>query len=110
MGSYRTYSIPGKTAALVPKFVVEDLPSAELQLSCLCFQSETCPWAEHSYDHNTFIIFIEEICFLYGVMNCAKLLEQSEKQIMLALIKCSCNQSHMYGQSYCGSLPLGMFS
>ena len=30
-GSYRTYSLPSKTAALVPKFVVEDLPSAELQ-------------------------------------------------------------------------------
>ena len=30
-GSYRTYSIPGKTAALVPEFAVEDLPSAELK-------------------------------------------------------------------------------
>ena len=30
-GSYRTYIIPGKTAALVPEFAVEDLPSAELQ-------------------------------------------------------------------------------
>ena len=29
--NYRTYSIPGKTAALVPEFAVEDLPSAELQ-------------------------------------------------------------------------------
>ena len=28
---YRTYSIPGKTAALVPEFEVEVLPSAELQ-------------------------------------------------------------------------------
>ena len=28
-GSYRIYSIPGKTAALVPEFAVEDLPSAE---------------------------------------------------------------------------------
>ena len=25
-GSYRTYSIPGKTSALVPEFAVEDLP------------------------------------------------------------------------------------
>ena len=25
-GSYRTYSIPGKTAALAPEFAVEDLP------------------------------------------------------------------------------------
>ena len=38
MGIYRTYSIPGKTAALVPEFVVEDLPSAELQLRVLCLQ------------------------------------------------------------------------
>ena len=32
-GSYRTYSIPGKTAALIPEFAfaVEDLPSPELQ-------------------------------------------------------------------------------
>ena len=30
-GSYCTYSIPGKTAALVPEFAVEDLPSVELQ-------------------------------------------------------------------------------
>ena len=31
MESCCTYSIPGKTAALVPVFAVEDLPSAELQ-------------------------------------------------------------------------------
>ena len=36
-GSYRTYSIPGKIATLVPEFAVKDLsamenlPSAELQ-------------------------------------------------------------------------------
>ena len=30
-GSYRTYSIPGKTSALVPKFEMEDLSSGELQ-------------------------------------------------------------------------------
>ena len=36
--SYRTYSIPGKTAALVPEFAVEDLPSAELQPRFLCLQ------------------------------------------------------------------------
>ena len=30
-GSYRTYSIPGKTAALAPEFTVEDLPLVELQ-------------------------------------------------------------------------------
>ena len=39
MGSYRTYSIPSKIAALVPEFVVEDLPSAELQPRFLCLQS-----------------------------------------------------------------------
>ena len=38
-GSYRTYSFPSKTAALVPEFVVEDLPSAELQpSSCVCMK------------------------------------------------------------------------
>ena len=30
-GSYHTYSVLSKTAALVPEFVMEDLPSAELQ-------------------------------------------------------------------------------
>ena len=29
--NYRTYSISGKTVALVPEFAVEDLPSTELQ-------------------------------------------------------------------------------
>ena len=48
-GSYRTYSVPGKTAALVPEFAVEDLPSAELQHRFL--QRRTCPWAEHSNDN-----------------------------------------------------------
>ena len=40
--------ILGKTAALVPEFAVEDLPSAELQPRFLCLQWRTCPWAEHS--------------------------------------------------------------
>ena len=31
-GSYRTYSVPGKTAVLVSEFAVEELPSAELQV------------------------------------------------------------------------------
>ena len=31
LGSYNTYSIHGKTAALVPQLAVENLPSAELQ-------------------------------------------------------------------------------
>ena len=34
--------IPGKTAALVPEFEVEDLPSAELQPRFLCLQLRTC--------------------------------------------------------------------
>ena len=49
-GSYRTYSIPGKTAALVPEFAVENLPSAELQPRFLRLQCRICPWAERSND------------------------------------------------------------
>ena len=49
-GSYRTYSMPGKTAVLVREFAMEDLPSAELQTRFLCLQGRTCPWAEHSDD------------------------------------------------------------
>ena len=45
-----TYSIPSKSAALVPEFAVEDLPLAELQPRFLCLQWKTCPWAEHSDD------------------------------------------------------------
>ena len=37
-GSYRSYPIPGKTAALVYEFAVEDLPSAELQRRVLRLQ------------------------------------------------------------------------
>ena len=37
-GSYRTYSIPGKTVAFVPEFGVEDLPLAELQPTFLHMQ------------------------------------------------------------------------
>ena len=37
-GSYHTFSIPGKTAALVPEFAEEDLPSAEVQPRFLCLQ------------------------------------------------------------------------
>ena len=37
-GSYRIYSIPGKTATLVSEFAVEDLPSAELQPRFLSLQ------------------------------------------------------------------------
>ena len=49
-GSYRTYSIPGKTAALIPEFAVKDLPLTELQPRFLRLQWRACPWAEHSDD------------------------------------------------------------
>ena len=50
MGSYHTYSSLVKLQALVPEFVMEDLPSAELQTSFLRLQWRTCPWEEHSDD------------------------------------------------------------
>ena len=50
MGSYRTYPNPDKTAALIPEFVVEDLPSAELQPRFLRLQWRTYTWAQHSDD------------------------------------------------------------
>ena len=51
-GSYRTYSVPGKTATLVPEFAVEDLPSAELRPRVLR--------AEHSDDirHKYFVFYL----------------------------------------------------
>ena len=55
MGSYCTYSVPGKTAVLVPEFAVEDLPLAELQPKLLHLQWRTCPWAEYSDDDESFI-------------------------------------------------------
>ena len=45
-----TYSVSGKTAALVLQFAVEDLPSAELQSRLLCLQWRTCQCAEHTDD------------------------------------------------------------
>ena len=50
MGSYRAYSIHGRTAVLVPEFAVEDLPLAELQPRFLRLQWRICPRAEHSDD------------------------------------------------------------
>ena len=49
-GNYRAYSIPGKYAALVPEFAVEELFSAELQRRFLRLQWRTFPWAEHPDD------------------------------------------------------------
>ena len=46
-GSYRTYSVPGRTAVLVFEFAVEDLPSAELQPRFRRLEWRTCSWAEH---------------------------------------------------------------
>ena len=46
--SYRTYSILGKTAALVPEFAVDDLPSAELQPRFLAVKD--LPLAENTDD------------------------------------------------------------
>ena len=40
------YSIPCKSAALVPEFAVEELPSAELQPRFLCLQCRTRHWLE----------------------------------------------------------------
>ena len=49
---------PSKTAALVPEFAVEGLPSAELQPRFLRLQWRTCLWAEHSDDIIIIIIII----------------------------------------------------
>ena len=54
MGRYSTYSIPGKTAALVPEFALEDLPSVELQPRFLHLQRRTWPWVEHSDDEQLY--------------------------------------------------------
>ena len=69
-GSYRTYSVPCKIAALVPEFAVEDLPSVELQPRFLRLQRRPCPWAEHFDDDDE-----EESSFnirlvrMYGYVN-----------------------------------------
>ena len=63
-GSYRTYYIPSKTAALVPDFAVDVLPSAEQQPRFLRLQSRTCLWAEHSDDDVD--IWISPTCLYRG--------------------------------------------
>ena len=57
-GSYRTHSIPRKTAVLIPEFTVEALPSAELQPWFLRFQWRICPWAEHSDDDDIMMMMM----------------------------------------------------
>ena len=49
-GSYGTYSIPGKTAALDPEFAVENLPFTELQSRFLRLQWNACPWEGPAFD------------------------------------------------------------
>ena len=48
IGKLLHLSIPGKTAAKVLEFAVENLPLEELQPRFLRLQWRTCPWAEHS--------------------------------------------------------------
>ena len=50
-GSYRTNSIPGKTATLVPGLLWKSCLWAELRPWFLSLQWRTCPWAEFS-DHD----------------------------------------------------------
>ena len=57
MGSYRTYSIPGKTAGLVPELAMEDLPSAELQPRFLA--SSEGP----ALGHNTLMMMMPKIIY-----------------------------------------------
>ena len=71
MGSNRTYSslvklepwspsLRWKTclwAVMVPEFAVENLLSAEMQASFLRLQRWTCPWAEHSDDNDSLILY-----------------------------------------------------
>ena len=50
-GSYRTYSIPGKTAASVPEFAVEDLPPQNCSLgSCACSEGPVLEQNTHDDD------------------------------------------------------------
>ena len=57
-GSYRIYSVPGKTAVLVSEFAMENLPSAELQPRFRHLEWRTCPWAKHS---NVYILLYYNI-------------------------------------------------
>ena len=73
-GSYRTYSILGKTAALVPEFALEDLLSAELQPRFLRLQWRTCPSEEHIYiallsEFAYFKWFAYELFIIFAVYN-----------------------------------------
>ena len=77
--------IPGKIAALVPEFAVEDLPSAELKPRFLFLQWRTCPWAKLWYD----------VCWLNT--NC---LQTSLKWILLEITKYWCFVINLLGPIY----------
>ena len=56
-GIYRTYSIPGKTVALVPGFAVKDLPLENYSLgSCACSEGP-------ALGQNTLMIMINIVDF-----------------------------------------------
>ena len=63
-GSYSTYSIPGKTAAMVAEFAVEDLTSAELQPRFHRLQWRNC------LGQNTLIRFYVEQVFFQLLVFC----------------------------------------
>ena len=70
-GGYRTYSITGKAAALVPEFVVEDRPSEKQQPRFLRLHCWTSPWAEHSDDDddNDDIMYLSSIPSFSGLIS-----------------------------------------
>ena len=89
-GSYCTYSIPGKTAALVPEFAVGNLPSAKLQPKFLHLQWMTCPWAENTDDLMNSIMWCEESA-KWKYENTTNSLLQSTNNILLMQVGRSVN-------------------
>ena len=81
-GSYRTYSISGKTAALVSEFSVKDLPSAELQPRYLRLHWSTYPWSDHSDDMCVCVCVCACVCVCVCVCVCLS--------VCLCLFKCLC--------------------
>ena len=49
-GSYRTYSITGKTAALLPEFCGGRPASGRTAAQIPALAMKDCPWAEHTDD------------------------------------------------------------
>ena len=62
-GGNRTYSIPGKTAVLVPEFAVENLLSAELQNRFL-FCNEGPALGQNTNDGNSISLTIKHILYV----------------------------------------------